>query len=123
MSSPAVNASDVAGRARRRVRRRRQPIPFFAAKARTENHLLESGLAWTIDAPHVFLSSGDCAFKLIERHVRCVGVVRTNPPPAVVRERLPDEVFTSAILKADVDIWRSNPPPPRTHVANSVDLA
>jgi uncharacterized protein YbjT (DUF2867 family) len=31
------------------------PIPFFAAKARTEQHLRQSGLAWTIVAPHVFI--------------------------------------------------------------------
>jgi uncharacterized protein YbjT (DUF2867 family) len=31
------------------------PVPLFAAKARTEHHLRESGLAWTIVAPHVFL--------------------------------------------------------------------
>lgn len=30
-------------------------IPFFAAKARTENSLRRSGLEWTILAPHVFL--------------------------------------------------------------------
>lgn len=31
------------------------PIPFFAAKATTENYLRQSGLEWTILAPHVFL--------------------------------------------------------------------
>ena len=31
------------------------PIPFFAAKASTESYLRESGLAWTIVAPHIFL--------------------------------------------------------------------
>ena len=31
------------------------PVPLFAAKARTEHHLGESGMAWTIVAPHVFL--------------------------------------------------------------------
>ena len=31
------------------------PVPLFAAKARTEHHLRESGLAWTIVAPHIFL--------------------------------------------------------------------
>jgi uncharacterized protein YbjT (DUF2867 family) len=31
------------------------PVPLFAAKARTEQHLRESGLAWTIVAPHIFL--------------------------------------------------------------------
>jgi NADH dehydrogenase len=31
------------------------PVPFLAAKATTERHLRESGMAWTIIAPHVFL--------------------------------------------------------------------
>jgi NADH dehydrogenase len=31
------------------------PVPLFAAKAKTEEHLRSSGLAWTIVAPHVFL--------------------------------------------------------------------
>ena len=31
------------------------PIPFFAAKARTETYLRQSGLEWTILAPHAFL--------------------------------------------------------------------
>jgi uncharacterized protein YbjT (DUF2867 family) len=31
------------------------PVPLFAAKARTEQHLRESGLTWTIVAPHIFL--------------------------------------------------------------------
>jgi uncharacterized protein YbjT (DUF2867 family) len=31
------------------------PVPFFAAKAKSERHLRESGLAWAIVAPHVFL--------------------------------------------------------------------
>jgi NADH dehydrogenase len=31
------------------------PVPFLAAKASTERHLRESGLAWTVIAPHVFL--------------------------------------------------------------------
>src|SRR5262245_6999379 len=31
------------------------PNPLFAAKARTEAYLRESGLAWTIIAPHAFL--------------------------------------------------------------------
>jgi NADH dehydrogenase len=30
-------------------------VPLFAAKARTERYLRESGLEWTIVAPHVFL--------------------------------------------------------------------
>lgn len=38
------------------------PIPFFAAKARTEDHLRESGLAWTVVAPHIFL---DVWFQLL----------------------------------------------------------
>jgi NADH dehydrogenase len=31
------------------------PVPFLAAKASTERHLRESGMGWTIVAPHVFL--------------------------------------------------------------------
>jgi uncharacterized protein YbjT (DUF2867 family) len=31
------------------------PVPFFAAKASTEAYLRDSGLAWTIVAPHIFL--------------------------------------------------------------------
>jgi NADH dehydrogenase len=31
------------------------PVPLFAAKARTEAHLRQSGLGWTIIAPHAFL--------------------------------------------------------------------
>ena len=31
------------------------PVPLFAAKARTEQHLRDSGLTWTIVAPHIFL--------------------------------------------------------------------
>lgn len=31
------------------------PVPLFAAKARTEKHLRENGMAWTIIAPHVFM--------------------------------------------------------------------
>jgi uncharacterized protein YbjT (DUF2867 family) len=31
------------------------PIPLFAAKARTERYLRDSGLEWSILAPHVFL--------------------------------------------------------------------
>lgn len=31
------------------------PIALFAAKARTERHLRESGMKWTIIAPHVFM--------------------------------------------------------------------
>jgi NADH dehydrogenase len=33
----------------------KSPVPFFAAKAATEEHLRRSGMAWTILAPHVFL--------------------------------------------------------------------
>lgn len=38
------------------------PVPLFAAKARTEAYLRESGLAWTIVAPHAFL---DLWFELV----------------------------------------------------------
>ncbi|HET7712337.1 MAG TPA: NAD(P)H-binding protein, partial [Thermoanaerobaculia bacterium] len=31
------------------------PVPLFAAKARAEKHLRESGMTWTIVAPHVFM--------------------------------------------------------------------
>ena len=31
------------------------PVPFFAAKAATEAHLRNSGMAWTIVAPHIFM--------------------------------------------------------------------
>lgn len=31
------------------------PVPLFAAKARTERHLRESGMSWTIIAPHIFM--------------------------------------------------------------------
>lgn len=31
------------------------PVPLFAAKARAERHLRESGMAWTIVAPHIFM--------------------------------------------------------------------
>ena len=31
------------------------PVPLFAAKARAEQHLRESGIGWTILAPHVFM--------------------------------------------------------------------
>jgi uncharacterized protein YbjT (DUF2867 family) len=31
------------------------PVPLFAAKARAERHLRESGMEWTILAPHVFM--------------------------------------------------------------------
>jgi NADH dehydrogenase len=31
------------------------PVPLFAAKARAERHLRESGMKWTIVAPHVFM--------------------------------------------------------------------
>ena len=31
------------------------PVPFFAAKASTEAHLRNSGMAWTIVAPHIFM--------------------------------------------------------------------
>ena len=31
------------------------PVPLFAAKARVEEHLRNSGLTWTIVAPHVFM--------------------------------------------------------------------
>ncbi len=31
------------------------PVPLFAAKARAERHLRESGMNWTIVAPHVFM--------------------------------------------------------------------
>jgi uncharacterized protein YbjT (DUF2867 family) len=31
------------------------PIALFAAKARTERHLRESGMKWTVIAPHVFM--------------------------------------------------------------------
>ena len=37
-------------------------VPLFAAKARTESHLRESGLPWTIVAPHAFL---DLWFELV----------------------------------------------------------
>jgi hypothetical protein len=73
--------------------------------------------------PPSCLTSRDCSFKLIEWHVRCVGAVWTNPPSAVVPEWLPDDVFAPAVLKADVYVWRPYPPPPTTHISNSVDLA
>src|SRR5688572_30562340 len=31
------------------------PVPLFAAKARAERHLRETGMNWTIIAPHVFM--------------------------------------------------------------------
>lgn len=31
------------------------PVPLFAAKARAERHLRESGMEWTIIAPHIFM--------------------------------------------------------------------
>lgn len=31
------------------------PVPLFAAKAKAERHLRESGMAWTVVAPHVFM--------------------------------------------------------------------
>jgi uncharacterized protein YbjT (DUF2867 family) len=31
------------------------PVPLFAAKARAERHLRESGVEWTVIAPHVFM--------------------------------------------------------------------
>ena len=31
------------------------PVPLFAAKARAERHLRESGVEWTVVAPHVFM--------------------------------------------------------------------
>ena len=31
------------------------PVPLFAAKARAERHLRDSGMKWTIVAPHVFM--------------------------------------------------------------------
>jgi uncharacterized protein YbjT (DUF2867 family) len=31
------------------------PVPLFAAKACTERHLRESGMEWTVIAPHVFM--------------------------------------------------------------------
>lgn len=31
------------------------PVPLFAAKARAERHLRESGMEWTIVAPHMFM--------------------------------------------------------------------
>lgn len=31
------------------------PIPLFAAKARAERHLRESGMNWTVIAPHIFM--------------------------------------------------------------------
>ncbi|MGZ5443128.1 MAG: SDR family oxidoreductase [Thermoanaerobaculia bacterium] len=31
------------------------PVPLFAAKARAERHLRESGMEWTIVAPHIFM--------------------------------------------------------------------
>jgi uncharacterized protein YbjT (DUF2867 family) len=31
------------------------PVPLFAAKARAERHLRESGMQWTIVAPHAFM--------------------------------------------------------------------
>lgn len=40
----------------------KSPNPLLAAKARTEEYLHESGLAWTIIAPHVFL---DVWFRLL----------------------------------------------------------
>jgi hypothetical protein len=55
--------------------------------------------------------------------VRCVGAVWTNPSSAVVAEWLPDDVFAPAVLKADVYVWRPYPPPPTTHIRNSLDLA
>jgi uncharacterized protein YbjT (DUF2867 family) len=32
------------------------PVPLFAAKARVEKSLRESGMSWTIIAPHIFMS-------------------------------------------------------------------
>ncbi|HYO79689.1 MAG TPA: SDR family oxidoreductase [Thermoanaerobaculia bacterium] len=31
------------------------PVPLFAAKARAERHLRDSGMEWTVVAPHVFM--------------------------------------------------------------------
>lgn len=31
------------------------PVPLFAAKARAERHLRDSGMSWTVIAPHVFM--------------------------------------------------------------------
>lgn len=31
------------------------PVPLFAAKARVEKHLRDSGLQWTVIAPHIFM--------------------------------------------------------------------
>jgi NADH dehydrogenase len=47
------------------------PNPFFAAKARTEEYLRESGLAWTIVAPHAFL---DVWFNLLIGSALAAGV-------------------------------------------------
>jgi hypothetical protein len=55
--------------------------------------------------------------------VHYVGAAWTDPPSAVVTERLYDDVFALAVLKADVNVWRTYPPPPATHISNSVDLA
>jgi len=53
--------------------------------------------------------------------VRCDNVIGTDPPAAVVPERLSDDVFAPAVLKADVYVWRTYPPLPTTHIRNSVD--
>ena len=31
------------------------PVPLFAAKARAERHLRDSGMSWTVIAPHIFM--------------------------------------------------------------------
>jgi len=54
--------------------------------------------------------------------VRCINAIGTDPPAAVVPERLSDDVFAPAVLKANVYVWRTYPPLPMTHIRNSVDL-
>ena len=60
--------------------------------------------------------------EFVKWDVRRVVVIRSDPPTAVVAERLPDDVLAVMIPKPNVYVRRANPPFSRTNVRNTGDI-
>ena len=69
------------------------PVPLFAAKAKVEKHLAESGMTWTVVAPHVFM---DVWFPMIVG-----GAVGANRPVPLVNGGKARHSFIAAEDVAD----------------------
>jgi hypothetical protein len=71
--------------------------------------------------PLQLLRIGHSTFDVRNRDVLRGRIVWANPPPAVVPEWFPHDVFLSAKLESNVHVWRADPPPPTTKVGDPVN--